>query len=76
MEPWFGTFGIVEIDEECTWYIPADLGDKTDDEVRAAFRLTYIPPHPVDGGHGARVLADIRERLAEELRGRGVLLRE
>ena len=73
MERWHGTFGIVEINEDCTWFLPVDLGDKTDDEVRAAFRLTYSPPHPVDGGYGERVLADIRERLADELRGRGVL---
>ena len=70
---WHGTFGIVTIDEEFTWFLPEDLEDKTVDELREAIRLTYNPPHPVDGGFGARALADVRDRLAEDLRRRGGL---
>lgn len=72
MERWYGTFGIVEIDKYLVWRLPSDLSDKTDDEVMAAFRLAYNPPHPVDGC-GERMLADMRAWLADELRGRGVL---
>lgn len=73
MERWYGTFGIVEIDKECTWFLPADLEDKSDDEVMAAFKLTYNPPHPVDGGYGLRAIAEVRERLAGVLIARGLL---
>ena len=72
-----GTFGIVEIDEDSTWFLPADLDARTDDELMAAFRLTYAPPGlVVDGGYGMRALADVRERLAEILIPRGVVARE
>ena len=73
---WHGTFGIVEIDEALTWFLPADLDERTDDELMEAFRLTYNPPHPIDSGYGMRALADIRDRLAEVLIPRGLVERD
>ena len=68
------TYGCVRIDSDCTWYLPADWEEVPDEQVLGAWALTFSPPHPVDGGYGARVLADIPEAIEEVAEGRGLCL--
>ena len=68
-------YGMVEIDEGCTWYLPDDLAEQETPALVEAFDLTFNPPHPVDGGFGWRALGDIREVLGDELKARGAIER-
>lgn len=68
-----GEYGIVEIDGNFTWWIKNDLEDRSTKEIADAFKLTFNPPHPVDGGFGWRALGDVRETLGDVLVERGAL---
>ena len=60
------SYGIVRIDPTTfTWRLPAaeTLAECSEEELYAAIALTLMPPHPVDGGYGYRMLAGIREYL-------------
>ena len=68
------THGIVEIDEEGTWYLPRDLEAQETDALLDAWKLTWRPG-PWVGCH-QRAMRDIREHLEDELGSRDVDARE
>ena len=64
------TYGIIEIDNEGTWFVPEDLEECSTFELLDAIRSTFI--HAPDSGPSSRnIRTDLRNHLADVLIERG-----